>query len=259
MVVAAWWPFADGFPHQYWNTDIGFHRSAIVCIPVVLAAMYWIFRKHGSLLLLLSAILVLALCFAHLVYIGYVRHWGIVVLGFLVALWILCYEQSQRRLRLSRVAYVFLALGALKGVGAMAASWTHPFSETANAAAWIRAHHDEALPLVGSLDYNLAGVAEQMERPAYFLNCNCVDTYMKFSHRRDGMLPSEIPDRIARAYSVLHASQILLVMDSPMSAGDIQRIAEKGLRVDSLADFKGSEDHLELHLYRAEPMSAPGR
>jgi hypothetical protein len=190
-----------------------------------------------------------------LVYIGYVRHWGIVVVAFLVALWILCAKPNERQ-SLSRVAYVFLAVGALKGVAAMAAAWTHPFSETGNVAAWIRDNHRLNVPIVGASDYNLAGVAEQLQRPAYFLNCNCVDTYMKFSNRRDGMTPQEVPGRIARAFATLHAPKITLVMDFPLSAQDISKIEENGVRVLPLALFSGSEDHLNFHLYDAETGSS---
>lgn len=251
VTVAAWWPFAQGYPHQYWNTDAGFQRSAVLFIPVVLAAFFFVFRRQRSLLLLMGTTLFLALCFAHLVYIGYARHWGIVVVAFLVALWIL--RHDTRGQALPRIAYVLLAISALKGVAAVAASWTHPFSESGNAAAWLRAHGDADLPIVGASDYNLAGVAEQLERPVYFLNCNCVDTYMKFAHRRDGMTTDEVPDRLARAYAVFHAPpKMMMVMDYPLTADDFQKMAAKGLRVSHLADFEGSEDHLELHLYEAE-------
>jgi hypothetical protein len=116
----------------------------------------------------------------------------------------------------------------------------------------MRANHYDNEPLVGSSDYNLAGVAEQLQRPAYFLNCNCVDTYMKFAHRRDGMTPEEVPDRIANAYKVLGAQKIALVMDYPLSSDDLRRLAETGLLVRPLANFSGSEDHLNFHLYEAE-------
>jgi hypothetical protein len=250
VTVSAWWPFATGYPHQFWDTDSAFYRSAVLFIPVVLAALYWTFRKQRNLLVLIGSCLLLALCFAHLVYIGFVRHWGITVVGFLVATWILFAETPGKK-TLPWVGYLLLAIGALKGVAAVAASWTHPFSETGNVAAWMRANHYDNEPLVGSSDYNLAGVAEQLQRPAYFLNCNCVDTYMKFAHRRDGMTPEEVPDRIGNAYKVLGAQKIALVMDYQLSSDDLRRLAEKGLLVRPLANFSGSEDHLNFHLYEA--------
>ncbi len=253
VVVSAWWPFASGYPQQYWNTDAGFHRSAVFLIPVVLAAYYFVFRRRRSLLLLIGATLFFALCFAHLIYIGYARHWGIVVVAFLVALWLLRYDTAGRE-ALPRIAYVLLAISALKGVAAVAASWTHPFSESGNAAAWLRTHGDADLPIVGASDYNLAGVAEQLERPVYFLNCDCMDTHMKFAHRRDGMTADEVPGRIARAYTLFHRPpRMIMVMDYPLAAQDMQKIADQGLSVKPLADFVGSEDHLDLHLYEATP------
>lgn len=251
VLVAVWWPFATGYPHQYWNTDVDFNHSELYFVPLVFAGMFWVFRKQRNLLLLVGTSLFLTIAFVHLVYTGYVRHWGIVVLAFLIAFWILCSE-SQGRRKVSRVAYLFLIVGALRGVGAVAASWTHPFSETGNVAAFLRANHLADQPLVGPSDYNLAGVAEQLQRPAYFLNCNCTDTYMKFSHRRDGMTPDEVPSRIARAYRVLNVPKITLVMPDPLSEEYLRKLAAEGFTVRPLAEFSGAEDHLSFHLYEAQ-------
>ncbi len=249
VVVAAWWPLASGYPHQFWNTDVDFHRSAVVFIPFVLVGLWWVFRHQRNLLLLVGATLVFATCFAHLIYIGYVRHWGLGVVAFLLALWIYCSPLADRR-AISSVGYLFLVIAAIKGTAAIAASWTHPFSETANVAQWLREHHLDHGPIAGSSDYDLAGVAEQLQRPVYFLDCNCVDTYMKFAHRRDGLTPDQIPGRILRAYESLHARRLVLVMDSPLSPGDMDRLAVNGLGTQPLAQFSGSEDHLDFYLYQ---------
>lgn len=257
VIVASWWPLATGYPRQFWNTDVEFHKSAVAFIPVVLAGFYWVFRRERNLLLLLGATLIFALCFAHLIYLGYARHWGITVVAFLLALWILCYDRIDRR-SISRVAYIFLIVAAVKGAAAVAASWTHPFSETANVAQWLRDHHLDKEPIAGSSDYDLAGVAEQLQRPVYFLDCNCVDTYMKFAHRRDGMTADQVPGRILRAYATLHAQApsddrtLVLVMDGPLPSGDIDRLAASGFRTQPLAQFTGSEDHLEFYLYQVK-------
>jgi hypothetical protein len=255
VTVAPWWPVLTSWPREFWNTDVDFTHAEVLFIPLVLAGYYWTFRRRRSLLLLMGGVFFLALCFAHFVYIGYPRHWGITVAGFLVALWILRGEVEQPR-RLSRVAYLFLAIGALKGAASLAASWTHPFSETGIVANWVRQNHLDTLPLVGASDFNVAGVAEQLQKPVYFLNCNCVDTYMKFAHRRDGMEMSDIPDRISIAARTLRAPRFLLVLDTPLYAQDTARIAERGVRVQHLRDFTGSEDHYGFYAYLAEPAAA---
>jgi hypothetical protein len=249
VIVAPWWPFASGYPHQFWNTDVEFHKSAVLFIPIVLAAYYWVFRRQRSLLLLIGATILFAIGFAHLIYIGYARHWGVTVIAFLLGLWVLWYDKLNRR-SLSRIAYLFLAISAVKGVAAMAAAWTHPFSETGNVAQWLRQNHLDGEPIAGSSDFDLAGVAEQLQRPVYFLDCNCIDTYMKFAHRRDGLTPDQMPARILRAYDTLHARRLVLVMDSPLPPGDIDTLESTGLQVQPLAHISGSEDHLEFFLYQ---------
>lgn len=254
VTAAPWWPVLSNWPHEFWNTDADFNHLEIFCMPLILAGYYWIFRKRPSLLVMMATILLLALCFAHLVYIGFVRHWGITVAGFLVALWILRGESnSVRKMPLSRIAYVLLAIGALKGVASMAAAWTHPFSETENVANWLRQQHLTELPIVGSSDYYVAGVAEQLEKPAYFLNCNCIDTYMKFAHRRDGMEPGQIPERVALAAATLHVPEFILLQDKPLSPENMHRIADEGIGLQQLAIFGGSEEHYTYWIYRAQP------
>ncbi len=258
VTVAPWWPVLKSWPREFWNTDVDFVHAEVLFIPLVLAGYYWIFRRRDSLLLLMGAVLFFALCFAHLVYIGYPRHWGITVAGFVAALWILRSQGSPPQ-RLSRVAYVFLAVGAMKGVASVAASWTHPFSETGIVADWVRQNHLETLPLVGASDYLLAGVAEQLQKPVYFLNCNCLDTYMKFAHRRDGMDMSDMSDRVSLAARTLHAPTFLLILDRVLSAEQMGRIAERGINLQHLRDFSGSEDHYNYHTYMARLATPPAR
>jgi hypothetical protein len=250
VTVAAWWPIARDYPHHFWNTDAEFNRYELLFAPFVLAALYWIFRKRRSLLVLVGASLVLALAFAHLVYIGYGRHWGITVVAVIAGLWILCGDGACRA-SFPRLAYVLLLVGSIKGVAAAAASWTHPFSETASVAGWIRAHQLADAPIAGASDYDLAGVAEQLQRPVYFLDCDCVDTYMKFSHRRDGLTPANFPVRVLHAFRELHAPEMLLVMDHRLSPGDLHSLSAEGVAIDPLAQFTGAEDTLEVYLYEA--------
>ncbi|MGI8772288.1 MAG: hypothetical protein ACR2JE_12725 [Acidobacteriaceae bacterium] len=249
LLVASWWPFASGYPHQFWNTDVDFNRSEVVFVPFVLAGLYWIFRRRHNLLLLIGTTLIFGISFAHLIYLGYARHWGVGVVAFLIALWILCYNRADRQ-TISRVAYFFLLIAAIKGVAAIAASWTHPFSETANVAQWLRDHHLDREPIAGTLDIGLAGVAEQLERPVYFLDCDCVDTYMKFSHRRDGLKPEQVPERILHAYDSLHAQRLVLIMDYQLSPKQMDQLAASGFRAQPLTQFTGSEDRIDFYLYQ---------
>ena len=254
VLASPWWPFAKGYPHPFWNTDVEFTKAAVTLIPFVLAGYYWVFRKQRHLLALMGAVLLFAISFAHLVYLGFVRHWGITTTAFLLGLWIFC-QVPERRRTLSRVAYALLLLGAVKGVAAIAASLTHPFSETGNVAAWIRQQHLDQGPIAGTSDYALAGIAEQLERPVYFLDCNCIDTYMKFAHRRDGLTPEQIPARIVRAYDSLHATSLLLVMDSELTPQAATELKADGMRVQWKTDFSGSEEALGFHLYSVERTS----
>ncbi len=52
---------------------------------------------------------------------------------------------------------------------------------------------------------------------------------MKFAHRRDGMTPEEVPDRIEAANKVLGAPKVMLVMADQLSSDNLRRLAERGL------------------------------
>lgn len=224
---------------------------AILCIAV-LALLYLALRPHRNLILLVAAAIVLGTLFGHLVYMGSVRHDGIVFLAFLAALWIL--RSARASANLPAAAYVLLAVGVLSGVWAAVGQWRHPFSNAQPAAAWIQANHLTRMPLVGQVDTTIAGLAESLHRPFYMIECQCVDTYLLFSGRRDNYTDQDAPQRILGAERFYHGQPLLFADAEPLSPQESSGIQSLGLLVQPLAAFTGAEDPTEnIYLYRITP------
>ncbi len=236
-VVLPWFPISPGFPHHFWEHAVRVLGVYGALLPCILLMFYFLFRRDRSSRLVLGFTILNAVLFAHLIYLGFMRHYGLVFLGFLVALWL----QRARRPSVPALSYVFLGLSALGGLQAAYAQWNHPFSNNGNAAAYIRAHHLENIPLVGAYEVSVAGVAEELEKPAYFLDCSCSDTFLQYDNRRDGFRWDEVPQRLDRAFTDLRRDRLLFVTSQPLSPAELQQLRARSISLSLLASYHGAE------------------
>jgi hypothetical protein len=248
--IEAFLPVKSPRTGYFWNPQLGRGGPAYaVLFLLVLAALYLALRHHGNLILLVAVTIVAASLFGHLVYMGSTRNYGVTFLAFLAAMWILrCLNPSRL---LPSTAYILLVILALSGVWAAIASWRHPFSNGGPAAVWIRAHHLETMPLVGQVDTTIAGLAEHLHRPFYMIECQCQDTYLLFSARRDNYTEQDAPARILEAESFYHGQPLLFADAEPVSPEESAGIENLGLTIKPLAAFTGAEEPTEdIYLYR---------
>ena len=236
--------------HFFWDPDL--HLSGLVyTIPmlVILGMLYISFRNQRSLLLPIGFTILAGTAFRHLIYPGYERHFGIVFLAFLAAVWVVRAEDPSALLPMP--VYILLAISVLSGVWATIGSWKRPFSYNKTAAQWIVANHLESMPLVGEEDTSVIGVAEYLHRPIYQIECECVDTYLLFSSRRDGFTKSDAPRRILRAAHFYHDVPLLFVRVYPMKPDEEEGLKAEGFQIEPLATFKEAEEIAEnFYLYR---------
>jgi hypothetical protein len=244
--------------HFFWNPDL--HLGGLVyTVPMllILGMVYISFRNRTSLLLLIGFAIVAGTMFRHLIYPGYERHFGIVFLAFLAAVWVVRAENPAALLPIP--VYFLLGISALSSVWATIGSWKHPFSYDEAAAKWIVANHLENMPLVGEEDTSVIGVAEYLHRPIYQIECECVDTYLLFSSRRDDFTKSDAPRRILRAAHFYHDQPLLFVRVYPMKPDEEQGLKAEGFQIEPLATFKEAEEIAEnFYLYRLT-LSSPAR
>ncbi len=227
-LVLPWFPIASGFPQQFWNPNPKSHPILYtLALPVIVAMLVYLFRRDRTLLILLGAMALIGITFGHLIYMGWERHYGILFTAFLVALWI----QRYRRPGVPALAYVLLGLSAIGGVQAAVAEWTHPFSNSQTAADWVRAHHLENKPLISLYDMS---IAEILQRPTYFLECDCTDTFLLFSDRRDHFDWSELPQALDHAMTAVGQRQALFIDMLPLTPAEVQEIQRRSMSVTPL-------------------------
>jgi hypothetical protein len=241
-IVMPYFPVRDPFAHNFWNPDPYRHRLFFaLCLPWVLGIYWSIFRRNRNLLLMVGLTLLACVSFGHLIYLGAMRHYGTTFLAFLSALWLLKTQQP----RLPIAAYLLLGLTVGGGLIAGVETWLRPFSNAQPAAAWIAsqiaASPLEALPLVGTPDTSVVGIAEVLHRPIYMLDCQCQDTFLLYSKRRNNFDAAEIPSRMADAQKFLAVPSYLYIAVYPLNDQEQAEMATKGLVETPLASFTGAE------------------
>ena len=248
--ILPFFPAKSPRSHFFWNPDL--HLSSLAyTLPmlIVLGMVYLSFRNHRNLLFLIGLTILAGTAFRHLIYPGYERHFGIVFLAFLAAVWMVRAEDPSALLPIP--VYILLGVSALSGMWATVGSWKRPFSYDLTAAEWIVANHLENMPLVGEEDTSVVGVAEYLHRPIYQIECSCVDTYMLFSTRRDNFTKADAPQRILQAAHFYHDQPLLFVRAFPMKEDEEQALKAEGFQIESIASFKEAEEIAEnFYLYR---------
>ena len=239
VIAGPWWPINPQFPHRFWETDVSWQPLLYLLVPVILFAYWRTFRKQPSLVLLMSLTILFAAGFADVVYIGRVRHWGITFIAFLLGLW----WQSQRApsSAWSPWAYGLLTLSAIAGVTTIASSWHHPFSNARTAAKWVEQNQSPGTRLIGAPDVSFASLAEEMQRPVYFMECRCVSTFKLFSRNGEDFGESEWPARILQAMDDLHTDQLIFVTYRPLNQRDLTGFGQAGLASTGIAAFPGAD------------------
>jgi hypothetical protein len=262
VTAGPWWPISGEFPRRFWETDVRQQRALELLAPLVLVAYWHCFRRERRAQLLMVLTICFGIAFADIVYIGRVRHWGITVVSFLVSLWLMRAklnrmpaEQGGVR-RLPWSAYALLSLSVVAGMIATVSTWAHPFSQSARAAQWLRQNQLADAALVGEPDVSFSSVAEQLQRPVYYLECACVDRFKLFSAARGSYPIVELPDRLALAAKNLHTEQLIFFRWRKLEPEEIEALGQRGFSVTLLAVLDGADSWLEnYHIYRIARMA----
>lgn len=245
-VSIPWLPVRFTWPRPFWNPTMASSNVYLLVCPLVLVAYWALFAKRRPLLFVVAGTLAASTLFSFLIYFGSVRNFGVVFLAFLFAIWAI----RMRAARLPVIATALLAVAAVEGIAAGIADYTHPFSNAGAAAHWLVSHDLADEQLIGTPDTSVENVAEQLGKPAYMLDCNCSDTYMEFSTRRDNFTEDQTDPRIVQAARLFTHSQDILVLAAPLNNADLSYLQSNGVQVSELATFTGAETNNEdYYLY----------
>jgi hypothetical protein len=129
---------------------------------------------------------------------GSPRHHGFLFIALVGTVWMWRSAGEPAR-PMSPVWVAMLLVSALGGLTTLTAD-LRPFSQGRNTAAWLERHHFDNAFLISSRDYAGSTVAGYLQRPLYYLECECYGTYIEWSTRRKQSLSiEEVVARTARA------------------------------------------------------------
>ncbi|HUB11454.1 MAG TPA: hypothetical protein VMB34_05815 [Acetobacteraceae bacterium] len=228
-------------------TSISMALSDLALVALLWCALIRTFRRDWRSLATLGLTAIGATTFGQLIYPGSPRHWGIVFVAFVVALWM----QRYRRPGHALTTVTVLWLGAVAGGIFWVFAALHPFSNASAAATWLEDHNMRDAAIIGSPDTSTAGVAELLGRPIYFLDCSCVDTFLWFQKRRDDYRAEQFPTRLVAAVAWAGTRPTVLVDDHPVTGQQRDALSAHGIHLERLADFTGAiEAGEDFYLYR---------
>jgi hypothetical protein len=244
-----WFPLNNQFPRRFWDArSMANPKLYYALAPIVIACLIWTFRRSPRLLAMMGSLLLVGFLFNHLVYDGSLRHFGIVFIGFVAGVWML--RSAGRAVPVT--AYLLLGLNSIAGGAAAYGQWAHPFVDDAAVVAWLKTQGLENAALIGTPDTHVVGVAERLHRSMYFLDCSCVDSYMKFSNRRDHFdADHAMPEKLAEAVHDLHAPAMILMMNRTVSATEEGQLRALSIEAQPLAEFRqGDLADEQFYLYK---------
>ena len=181
-------------------------------------------------------------------YPGASRHHGIVFLALIAGAW-------AARARSGKVEGSAWALGAVLLVSAFAGVLTlsselRPFSQSRNAASWLKQSNLSGAFLIGSRDAQVSSIAGYLGRPIYYLECECFGTFIMWNHARQSLLSAEqFRTRLTRAFDLAEGREAILIRNRPLLADELAPNAA-GLSAAPLQSFVGAETDESYWIYR---------
>ena len=93
-----------------------------------------------------------------------------------------------------------------------------------------------------------------MGRPIYGLECQCVESFLRFDSRHEHPPDDQIPGRLARAVSEVHGAPTLLIYSNPWGPLQEPNLERVGLQAFPIAHFGGTESGENYVIYRIETL-----
>lgn len=210
---------------HFWNTLLFFDHGLALAIPVatftvlLVIACLWGCKRE---LFLFFICLVGMTIFGTVIYQGYNRHGGTLMICFVIAIWLAGQNGSEgSRWSLCqqrwRQAALYTILGANVIAFAMAAyeHSHHPFSGSREMAAYVTDHHLEHRPIIGDVDFEVSAVAGYLNIPLYYVANGKRETFIRWNTDRT----KEVSDAETQAFiagiEARHVEKPLLLLSYP--------------------------------------------
>lgn len=235
------------------DTDHPIRLALVFAVPI---AACWLIARDPLLVLEFTLVYLGIVLFLNIWDVpGAARHHGVVFLTLIATAW-------TARLRHSPAVVSSWVLGALLIVNACGgvltlASELRPFSEGYNAAAWIKQNGLADTFLIGSHDTQTSTVAGYLDRPIYYLECECRASFIVWNDKRQSLLsPEEFGRRLAEAVALAGQHDAILIRDRPVTLEDLTS-STPTLSVVLLKSFTDALTDENFWIYRVSEKRPP--
>ena len=182
---------------------------------------------------------------------GYARHHGILFLALVGAAW----QARREGGPLARPSWgwlLVLAVGALGGLASLSID-QRPFSRAGDVAAWLRHEGLADRFLIGWRDMPVSGVAGQLGRPLYHLECECRRLHVVWDTSRvDVVDAADLAARLLRGLDRAPGREAIVILSAPRTLDPVLPLP--GVHVERLAAFSGAVVPEEnFTVYRLRP------
>lgn len=168
-------------------------------------------------------------------YQGASRHHGIVFLALIAAAWLMRARSGGDGWSRATLRAV-LAVSALGGLLTLT-SEVRPFSQSRDTARWLRQADLADAFLIGSRDTQASAVAGYLARKVYYLECQCVGTFIVWNRNRQSLLSADqFRTRLLQAVGLAAGRQPILISNRELAP---DALAGTPLSVTLLKAFDG--------------------
>jgi hypothetical protein len=131
-------------------------------------------------------------------------------------------------------------------------SEVRPVSEGRSAAVWIKQNNLADAFLIGSGDAQTSTVAGYLERPIYYLECECRGSFIVWNMKRQGHLsPEEFGRRLTKAVASAGQHDAILVSYRSVTVEEV-RSGAPNLSIVLLKSFTGAQTDENFWIYRVK-------
>ncbi len=222
--------------------DLGWHHfdsrlpnfPAFFVALAVAGALFVLLKRQPPLLMAMGGLSAAMVAFFYFMTGGYSWHGAI----FFVFLVVLIWWARQRDLRLGPawILTFLLVVNASGGLKAMVATYQRPLSNLETTAAWIEQEGLKDRFWIGYPAFPSAGLAACLNRPFYYLECDCQGLYADWAEQ--WMKPEQYPDLLEQALK--RQPEVYLAVDVTFDQKLRQRLPESAV-IEPLTRFEGAE------------------
>lgn len=238
-------------PPRFWNPNSlhgllamvgGWNQSVIIGALLSPLILCWLIVRDWKLVAEFTLTYFGIVAFASLWdFPGLARHHGIVFVVFVGTVWLACAGERIAGWR-EWLWRALLVVSAGAGLLTLAAE-ARPFSNGYNAAQWLKRNNLADAFILGSRDTAMSTISGYLDRPLYYLECECAGTFIVWNTRRT--LSIETPEILRRTERALagRSGDAILIVNHSVTPEELQ--AAPALGVTLLQSFTGAVEPTE--------------